>query len=213
MNKDFWIKKWEKNEIGFHEGEPNALLVDCFGSLSLMAGNRIFLPLCGKTRDIAWLLSKNYRVAGIELSKMAVDQLFLELDIEPDITDVGSLKHYSATNIDIFLGDIFDLSSSVLGPIDFTYDRAALVALPEEMRSRYSPHLFEITNGSCQLLLCFEYDQNVMEGPPHSIDANEVRRLNESRYDIRMLVSNDVPGGLKGKCEATETAWLLKPKT
>jgi hypothetical protein len=46
----------------------------------------VFLPLCGKTLDIQWLLSRGYGVAGSELSKIAVEQLFSELGVEPNIT-------------------------------------------------------------------------------------------------------------------------------
>ena len=67
MEADFWHQKWEKNDIGFHREEANPLLVDHFDALNLPQGSRVFLPLCGKTRDIAWLLSQGYRVVGAEL--------------------------------------------------------------------------------------------------------------------------------------------------
>ena len=74
------------------------------------------------------------RVAGSELSEVAVKQLFSELAIEPKITAIDDIRRHSADNIDIFVGDIFDLSRGVLGRVDAIYDRAALVALPETMR-------------------------------------------------------------------------------
>ena len=103
--------------------------------------SRVFLPLCGKTRDIHWLLSHGYRVSGSELSKIAVEQLFSELGIEPNITAIDQISRYSSNNVDIFVGDIFSLSRGILGQIDAIYDRAALAALPEPMRDRYAAHL------------------------------------------------------------------------
>ena len=77
MNSSFWHQRWEKNEIGFHEDKPNPLLVKHFHELSVARGCRIFVPLCGKTLDISWLLSRDYRVAGAELSQLAPgDQKF-----------------------------------------------------------------------------------------------------------------------------------------
>lgn len=114
MNLDFWHQKWEKNEIGFHESKPNTLLVAHFNALKLIEGSRIFLPLCGKTVDIAWLLSKGYRVVGVELSRLAIEQLFLELSVAPEITKIDDIYHYSANNIDIFVGDIFEVSSELM---------------------------------------------------------------------------------------------------
>jgi len=72
METSFWHKKWEQNEIAFHQGEANPLLVKYFTELSLEKGSRVFVPFCGKTLDISWLLSNGYRVAGVELSKIAI---------------------------------------------------------------------------------------------------------------------------------------------
>src|SRR5271170_3364431 len=107
MDGSFWHRKWERNEIAFHQPEANPLLVTYFGDLCLQAGSRVFVPLCGKTLDIHWLLSHGYRVAGSELSKVAVEQLFSELGVEPNITVIDQFSRYSANSIDIFVGDIF----------------------------------------------------------------------------------------------------------
>lgn len=210
MDPTFWHQKWERSDISFHQGEPNPLLVSHFNRLSLVKGSRLFLPLCGKTLDIAWLLAGGYRVAGAELSELAIRQLFTELGIEPRVTATGQLKHYSANNIDIFVGDIFDLKNELLGPVDATYDRAALVALPAAMRNRYAAHLMAITNNAPQLLIAFEYDQSVMEGPPFSVDGAEVNRHYGNSYQPRLIASTELPGGLKGKCPAKENVWLLQ---
>lgn len=209
MEASFWHERWEANQIAFHEGEANFLLVKYFKALSLEEGARIFLPLCGKTLDIAWLLSNGYSVVGAELSEKAIDHLFVALGVQPKITVIGDLKHYSETNIDIFVGDIFHLSNDMLGTIDAVYDRAALVALPEHMRSQYVANLMSITNKAPQLLITFVYDQSVLPGPPFSISDEEVKHHYGSHYDLNVLESVDVPGGLKRKCEATENAWLL----
>tara|TARA_R110002073_G_scaffold332336_1_gene518055 strand:+ start:358 stop:996 length:639 start_codon:yes stop_codon:yes gene_type:complete len=209
MDSEFWLNKWQVKEIGFHQSEANPLLVNYFEALHLDAGSRVFLPLCGKTLDIGWLLGSGYRVAGAELSEIAVDELFTELGVEPAITNNGSLKHYAANNIDIFLGDIFTLSANVLGPIDAIYDRAALVALPEGMRHRYTNYLMKITSTAPQFLICFEYDQAAMAGPPFSIDAQEVHQHYRDAYDLSCVAKVDVAGGLKGICPADECVWLL----
>ncbi len=209
MDARFWHLRWGGNDIAFHESEANPLLVKYFKELSLAKGSRIFLPLCGKTLDIPWLLSNGYRVAGAELSKIAIGQLFTELGVEPKISGVGEVDHYSAKNIDIFAGDIFHLSGKMLGLVDAIYDRAALVALPKEMRNQYTAHLTEITDKAPQLLICYEYDQSLMEGPPFSISNEEVNQHYRDSYDLTLTASTDVPGGLKGKCAAKENVWLL----
>lgn len=210
MDAGFWHRKWETNDIGFHTSGANPHLVGYFRELSLEPGGRVFLPLCGKTLDIAWLLASGYRVAGAELSRVAIGQLFAGLGVEPEISEAGELSRYSAEGIDIFAGDIFRLSARALGPVDAVYDRAALVALPAEMRGRYAAHLVEITAGAPQLLVCYEYDQALAAGPPFSVHNEEVGRHYRGSYDLTLLASVDVPGGLKGKCAARENIWLLK---
>ena len=210
MDPSFWHRRWEKNEIAFHEGKANPLLVKHFHELSLAKARRVFVPLCGKTLDISWLLSNGYRVAGAELSQLAIEQLFLELGVQPEISQVGEVEAWGAKNIDVVVGDIFALSRKILGPVDVVYDRAALVAFPEEMRKRYTAHLTEITGKAPQLLICYEYDQRLVEGPPFSVSNEEVKRHYADKYELTLIASTDVSGGLKGKCPARENVWLLK---
>lgn len=210
MDANFWHAKWERNEIGFHGSEAHPLLREHFDALALAPGSRIFLPLCGKTLDIHWLLAQGHRVVGAELSPLAVQQLFAELGVEPTVSRVGALDRYAVEDLDIYVGDIFDLTAEILGPVDAVYDRAALVALPHTMRPRYTAHLTAITREAPQLLICFEYDQSQHAGPPFSIDSDEVRQHYAGRFRATRLAQVDVAGGLKGKCPATESVWLLK---
>ena len=212
MEADFWHERWRENRLGFHQSDYNALLVAHFGLLALPDGARVFVPLCGKTRDIAWLLEQGYRVAGAELSALAVDQLFADLGIDPEVTQTDGLSHYAAPGVDLFAGDIFDLTAGRLGPVDAVYDRAALVALPYDMRPRYGAHLHEITGGAPQFLLCFEYDQSLMDGPPFSVDAEEVARIHGAHYTLREAARRPVEGGLKGIVPAEEIAWILQAR-
>ncbi|MEJ6608473.1 MAG: thiopurine S-methyltransferase [Paracoccaceae bacterium] len=209
MDPNFWHKRWEKNEIGFHQSAVNVLLSDHFSGLSLPQTSRVFVPLCGKTRDIAWLLSQGHRVVGVELSKLAVEELFVDLGVAPKISVQGELLRYSAPGLEIFVGDIFELSGDLLGRVDAIYDRAALVAFPTEMRGRYGAHVAAITQLAPQFLICFEYDQAVMNGPPFSIDRQKVHDVYGAHYQIEPITNRDVAGGLKGKCPAQETDWHL----
>ena len=213
MQPDFWHQKWLKNEIGFHVPETNPLLVKHFEALKLTQGARIFLPLCGKTLDIAWMLAQGHQVVGAELSQIAIEDLFISLNLTPTITHLGEITHYSATNIDVFVGDIFALTPAMLGKVDAVYDRAALVALPDEMRKSYSAHLVALTKQAPQLLICFEYDQTIHAGPPFSINPDEVKQHYHTTYDLNLLASETMPDGLKGKFPATEQVWWLKSKS
>lgn len=211
MEAEFWHQRWHTGRTDFHQSEANALLARYFNDAFAGKPARVFLPLCGKTRDIGWLMAQGYQVAGAELSEKAVIQLFEDLAIEPEIADLGPLKRYGADGIEIFVGDIFDLTAGVLGQVDAVYDRAALVALPDGMRRRYAAHLRQITQAAPQFLITFEYDQACMEGPPFSLPAGEISLCYGDHYGMTPMASIEVAGGLKGKCAATENLWLLQP--
>jgi len=211
MHHDFWYSRWQTNQIGFHLSETNPLLVKHFPALNLPQGAHVFLPLCGKSLDIHWLLAQGFCIVGVELSQIAVEALFADLKLSPTVRKVGALTRYSANNIEIFNGDFFALSAQILGKVDAIYDRAALVALPEDMRKRYTAHLMAITQKAMQLLICFEYDQTIHAGPPFSISKVEVNEHYHNIYAVQLLASHMMADGLKGKFPATEMVLQLTP--
>jgi len=211
MNENYlWLQRWKNREIGFNQDKPNAFMLKYFSSLDLSKGSRVLVPLCGKSIDISWLLSQGYEVIGIELSEQAIIELFEELGVEPDVSTLGELLVYSANSITIYVGDIFKVSTKILGKIDAVYDRAALVALTTELRVAYASHLRGITNNASQLLLCFEYDQSLMDRSPYSVDEDEVTRHYGDVYTLGLLARESIEGGFKGKLPASDVVWLLK---
>lgn len=211
MNENnLWLERWEKREIGFNQNRVNAFLIKYFKKLNLEKNANILVPLCGKSIDIAWFLSEGFSVTGIELSEIAVEELFLELGITPSISNLGEIKLYSSEQLNLFVGDIFKVTSKMIGEIDAIYDRAAIVALTKELRIKYAEHLRSISNNAPQLLLCFEYDQSLMNRTPYSVDELEVKMHYAQHYEIELLERVAIAGGFKGKLPASDVVWLLK---
>ncbi|WP_394220853.1 thiopurine S-methyltransferase [Alteromonas gracilis] len=217
MEHSFWHSKWQKNEIGFHEPEGNALLVK-YASVLLDTDDlnttqkRIFVPLCGKTRDIGWLLSQGVEVVAAELSEVAVIQLFEELGAEPTVTSTANGKVYEKGGLTIYVGDIFKLTPKDVGVVTGVYDRAALVALPGPLREQYAAHLTDITKRAPQLIISFEYNQNEMAGPPFSVNEDTVDSLYSENYHIQRLERSVLEGKLKGKVDADNLVFHLIAK-
>lgn len=212
MKPKFWHQRWTDNEIGFHADKPNGLMRAYFGELKIGEGGRVFVPLCGKSLDVGWLASQGYQVIGAELSELAIKALFEDLGVDPVITDEGAFRVYRTEGIEIYVGDFFDLDAVTLGPVDAAYDRAALIAMPNDMRARYADHLAAITARAPQFLLTVEYNPNDLKGPPFPVTEAEVRRLYEARFECRERSRRDIKGGLKGRCKADEVVWFLDPK-
>ncbi|MEG3767773.1 thiopurine S-methyltransferase [Alteromonas sp. 14N.309.X.WAT.G.H12] len=209
MDREFWLQKWRNNQTGFHEKDANPNLTAHFPSLNLQANQRVFIPLCGKTLDISWLISRGYDVIGAELSDIAIKQLFEQLDVSPQTTQIGHITRYESHGVTIFGGDIFHLTGDIIGPIHAIYDRAALVALPPAMRITYTQQLIAMTGYAPQLLVTFDYDQAVMNGPPFSVPKDEVLEHYQDHYHLTCLDTH--PINLKGKVPAQEQVWLLTP--
>jgi thiopurine S-methyltransferase len=73
------------------------------------------------------------------------------------------------------------------------YDRAALVALPADLRAGYARQFAQLMpSGSKSLLVGFEYDEKRKPGPPFSVDAEEIARLYGSAFEIKALERVDI---------------------
>lgn len=175
METDFWIARWAEGKIGFHEGKPNAYLERNRGRLA--GHRRVLVPLCGKSIDLAYLAAFGHEVVGVELVEEAAQQFFSDQRVTAVVRPRGAFREYLAGAITIFVGNWFELDPTVLGPFDAFYDRAALIAMPPEMRPAYAKQLRALAGAAPGLLVTLEYDQAVMNGPPFSVREDEVRRL------------------------------------
>lgn len=211
MEPTFWEDRWREGKTTFHEGAVNIHLERHLSLLKLEPGARVFLPLCGKTADIDWLLAQGCRVSGSELSAQAIAAVFERLKITPEVEDVRGLCRYSGLGLDLWQGDFFELQKADLGPVDAVYDRAALVAMPPTMRSGYVAHLRRLCGAVPQLLVTYDYDQTRMEGPPFAVPETDIRAHYEDAFGIDPLASVDIYGALSERCSGLEQSWLLRP--
>ena len=209
MDEEFWQTRWRQNKIGFHEDRVNPILLGHFDRLDLREGDRVLVPLCGKTLGLDWLISEKFHVVGVEFNKEAVENVFARLNLVPSVEIVGSLFRYRADAIDIFVGDFFELTENMLSMVDGVYDRAALIALPAATRQRYALHLEDLAKSAPQLLITLDYDQTQMEGPPFSVSEAEVQNLYGGQYVVEHLASNLISGPLSQRCHGNENTWLL----
>jgi thiopurine S-methyltransferase len=216
MNKEFWLERWTKSEIGFHQNEINPYLLRHWQELSRSGGNEVFVPLCGKSLDIVWLRQQGCAVLGVELSSIAVQDFFKENGQAPTHAFSEKFDSCEADGIRILCGDFFDLGKEDLAKVSLVYDRASLVALPLEMRERYARHLVDILPAATQILLItFDYPQTEMQGPPFAVTVNEVEALYGKYAEVRLLAQEDVLAQnprfqQRGMSRMQENIFLLK---
>jgi len=193
MKKEFWLERWEREEISFHQNEVNPHLCEFWPELNLARGSTVFVPLCGKSQDMLWLREQGLQVLGVELSAIAVQAFFKENGYIPQQITCGKFDRYEADGIRILCGDFFDLSRDDMANVSAVYDRASLIALPPEMRVRYVRHLVSILPRAIQILLItVDYPQPEMLGPPFSVSSGEVEALYREYAEVHLLAHLEV---------------------
>lgn len=195
MHEDFWQARWARDEIGFHLDEVNPYLLRYWSQLSAQPGERVLVPLCGKTLDLRWLAAQGLQVLGVELSRKAIEDFFVEQGLQPQIEEQGAFVHFRAEAIELWCGDFFALTAADVEQCHLFYDRAALIALPLEMRQRYAAHLQAILPQVCRgLLVTLDYPQEQMNGPPFAVPAEQVQAFYAEGWDVSLLAREDVLG-------------------
>lgn len=218
MQEEFWHERWQQNQIGFHQNEVNSHLQAFWEELAVPAGSRIFVPLCGKSRDMLWLRSQGFGVTGVELSPIAVRDFHTENSLEPIVTQHGRFERWETDGLVILQGNFFDLSAAEVADCAGVFDRASLIALPPDMRSRYAQHFTAILPPQVQtLLVTLEYDQQQMGGPPFAVLEEEVAALYDDHFSIERLQAIDAladePGfRQRGLSWLTEKVYRLTPR-
>lgn len=212
MDKQFWIDKWLNNNIGFHQAEINPSLQKYWSRLQIKPSEKVFFPLCGKSKDMHWVALKGHAVVGVELSELAIKDFFFEANLQAhkdgDCFESGLYK--------IYCQDFFSMTSKQLQDVGAVFDRASMIALPPEMREDYVKHMINILPRKTEMLLItIDYDSDKL-GPPFAVKETEVRDLYQDHFTIDKLEekTSPSPGPLfqqEGVYEVTHRVFYLRP--
>ncbi|MEN5061019.1 thiopurine S-methyltransferase [Luteimonas sp. TWI1416] len=193
MDPEFWHARWRTQRIGFHRDAPLPLLVTHWPALHLSADARVFVPLCGKSLDMVWLAEQGHRVLGVELSELAVRAFFDACGLIPQVHDTAAGRHYVAGPFELIVGDAFALDADVLADCAAVYDRAALIALPPELRATYATTAWHRLPAGCRgLLVTLTYPQHEKAGPPFSVDTDAVHALLDADWRVDLVEHRDI---------------------
>jgi thiopurine S-methyltransferase len=191
MEAQFWLERWGRHQTPWDQPAVHPMLVEHWNRH--IGDGAVFVPLCGKSVDMAWLAQQGHRVVGSELSPVAVAEFLAERGLTADQRTVGDLTVHAAADFELWCGDFFDLPPAALDGVTAVYDRASLVALPPALRRRYADHLGTIAPAEVTIfLIAFEYDDGEMGGPPFSVTRDEVADLYGDAFEIDVVVDDDV---------------------
>ncbi len=200
-----WLQCWRDSQTDFHQAAVNPLLSRFWPRLDLAAGSRIFVPLCGKSLDMLWLVAQGHEVIGVELSPIAVRAFFRDNQLKPKQTRQGKLTLWQHGNLSILCGDYFALGPADLGRIDTVYDRAALTALPEHIRGAYVTQLRRIVPATADVFLLTTEDAGPDETDDQALGVSEeIKTLYSQAFHVELTHVESVFEGNPPALERTE---------
>lgn len=193
MEPSFWHQKWQLQQIGFHLNQVNPFLVKYWPQLGLTENSEVFVPLCGKSLDMFYLAEQRHTVLGCELSAIAVEDFFTENELTYQVSHINDHAVFSTDQVTLYQGDIFTLPSSLTSSISGFYDRAALIAWPEEMRQQYVLALAALVPANVSgLLITLDYPQETLKGPPFSVSPTWIKTYLTPYFKVELLECVDV---------------------
>lgn len=198
MEPEFWRERWREGRTGFHQDHVTPWLEQYWPTLRLPADTRVLVPLAGKSHDLAWLAARGHQVLGVELSPLAVEQFFAEHKLQAQSHSTRYGTHHVASNVDggsieMICGDVLGLDDELLSTCRAVFDRAALIALPPDLRRRYVAQVYGKLPVGCRgLLITLEYPQTDLSEPPFSVPESEVRQRYGRHWTVNMLERRDI---------------------
>lgn len=186
IDAQFWIKAWTEGRTAFHKSDFHDRMVEFFPKLDPKPGQKVLVPLCGKTKDLIWLSQLQLQVHGVELHEPAAKAFFEENKLAPEVSNTADYAEYRSGGIRISCGDFFKLPRTET--YDLIYDRASLVALPKSLRKNYAEVITSaLKKGGKYLLITYQYDESQMTPPPFSVPQKEVEELYEDNFKIQLV--------------------------
>jgi len=216
FNVAYWQKRWEENQIGFHRPQINPYLLN---HIEKMTGQKLtaepigdtaqflenskktwFVPLCGKTVDIPYLLSQGFRVFGLEAAKLAIEALDQEHSLSLVYNEDTKLFTGADGLLQIYMGDLFSCPIEKFGPFDYVWDRGSFIAVEYPFRSSYVEMMqraLKKSDGSWYnykyLMDSVQYDKSKFGGPPRSVDAADIEEFYKPWCSVELVESEVMP--------------------
>ncbi|XP_072026650.1 probable thiopurine S-methyltransferase [Amphiura filiformis] len=193
-----WVTQWENGRTKFHKSAVHPMLLKHIDRL--VEGKdkpRFYLPLCGKSVDLKWLLDRGYAVIGCEIAELGIQQFFEEHDIKyktEKMTEIeGTVYKGTDDDITIYSCDFFKLTSAIMSKVDCIWDRGSMAAINPEDRQKYSEVIIELMKPDSRYLLdMFQLEHHTFAGPPHNFEPEDAQKLYGTKCTVEHLENVNV---------------------
>ncbi|RUS87827.1 hypothetical protein EGW08_004426 [Elysia chlorotica] len=202
-NCSYWIKRWEKDQIAFHKPEVHRMLIKHQKMLSANGKPKnVFVPLCGKTLDLKWLIDQGIDTVGLDAAQTALQQVFTESGqewVESSVSLLGAEgKLFSSKDgqLKLYCGNMMTFSEEIAGTFDAVWDRGCIVALRREDIKRYAQIIKNILRSGGRILVeLLQFDVSIMDDitsptkppPPFPMYEQDLKNLYEPECYVEFV--------------------------
>ncbi|XP_041356889.1 probable thiopurine S-methyltransferase [Gigantopelta aegis] len=221
MSVDDWKKRWDKEQTEFHLPKVHPMLEKHLGALVQGRSKlRFFIPLCGKSVDMRWLLEQGHGVVGCEGVDKGCQEFLQENKMKytasPMKSCEGTVYRSQCSPLTLYRCDVFDLRREDVGQFDCIWDRGSFVAIPVSKRKRYADIIVSLMKPDCRYLLdCFLLNNEQFAGPPFSCTENDINTFYGSYCAVKKLDEKDAMTDLQrgwGISYFTDQVFLIRMK-
>lgn len=202
LTLEFWDKRWVDGNSQWQENDGCELLWQNIDSImqkffptKKAEDLKVFIPLCGKAKDIYLFYKMGFTVVGIEFAPLPIKEFF----DENEIAEVSTAKKPFTKSPDGRLilgeGDLFSFQAEGKLPFpkyDIVWDRGSFVAINENDRERYAAFMKSLAGeGGIQIINIVEYDRAEYGGPPLASNQEELQNYYGADATIELLGRTD----------------------
>lgn len=176
MEKEFWDKKWQKNETGWDIGYANPMISNYFNAVSNIQA-KILIPGCGNAYEAESLFNLGFENVWI-------------IDISPHAINSFIKRVPNFPKNQIICGDFFELDDQ----FDFIIEQTFFCALHPYKRGDYCSKIAKLLYPS-GILVGLLFNFPLSDGPPFGGDEEEYRKrfsrvfekieLSEAKHSIK----------------------------
>jgi len=193
-----WSNRWREGRAGWHLEGVHQMLSKYFASEIVQDRTdlKIFVPLCGKAKDLKWMHDQGHRIVGVEYDELVVRELFDEAGIAvASVEQIGGLQRFSSQDgrFTVYQGDFLLYKQEYESELmDGIWDRGSLVAINISDREKYASIITSAMSPTCRYLLdTLEYNVAEYTGVPHCVTNDEIRQLYDLKCEIKFLENRD----------------------
>lgn len=186
-----WLKLWrEMPDLEFDAGGNSNFLIQNFLALGIEKNAEILFPLCGKAKSMITLAEHGYRIAGIEISPIAISRFFSEYSLTVRRETRNGIPVYMAAELPVklYCDDIFKrLPLRCQG----FFDVAALVAILPSRRKQYVAVLKSMLAPKAKGIVAVVRYDGIASNAPFPVSTKEFHALFSESFEITELEKHE----------------------